>query len=1286
MFFDDFIEPRRVISLSGASGVSRGPVSTSQRPDFLSIQLERQRAGKKLLRFLRHVLEFRNYVSELRDSLPEFLESAEAFLTNLHTRPVFTHNEEKAEGCVVPGSRAGGPRQGNPGNGITATCESAVAAELKTLGCDPEQIKSHLVSAHPVCRLLRIVLALQRYDSKNDYSEQRSRSLRIFRQWFTERESDESVALILDTPLLRVQFSLLCRRFLAKILPSVPDAEDHLGTSTSKTSTSQKQESSTMESYGVYLSSSSGYVPLLNIPADQGFSSWLEAQRSSGTPLPSFSTLTMPLTTDTPKEPEKSSSKASNETISTQKTKLEITRDPLSSEECDEIYFVVTLLGLLTTEELGRVCEKHEIVQKWYPSVLARAFVNAKENRTTFNLLLSIKKKMKEHCKSKHTAVQLLINFWVATELRKEVDKLPDVLMVVDATIVHGFMEGLCYIGTKPLEKTEFGPSLPDTAASKQLTEKIETVTKNLEKSLKSEVSLTMSLNSENWSRVCGTLKSQVEAILKAPAFLAFTNEITSKDESIVSKEGRGSLDREIVPENTGARAYKRDATVRNKCYVYHRLFTSMFNLLEHISSMRDSSSTRQTLKSVLSVMIMCLQFIREQDRKAFCNRHKGYAGLLGKVFYSYNGDASIGLYIVFLIAPFSSWDYFTPDMDIFVVSSCKTKLECNYIQDDPWLDTPKMDSHVVNLLVSCGVPLLLAKQFKKHYEDCCNSSFNNLARSLCPVQSNNGVLSYLWQVFSMVFGYCLKIMYDSEIIGKEGTKAIFDIDYAVFLANTLNYFYWNQLSSSKKKVESRYQQGENFPGNYVCCCNLDVEINPLFHATKNSPFDHVYWGTLASKFNERFFRIHDPESRSMLIPEVELAVLAQMKYNNLESPVMSVVKFIPNTVSFETRLELFIHYVEEDRRLYWNDVSRFLDTTVNIIRRNYILEDAMYTMGHLNGPGLKQPFKVLFVDETGTREEGVDGGGLFKEFVTSVCSVVFNPAYGIFEESPYDRSFVPSSNSALLHDDHLMLFRFVGKLIGKALYEGILIEPVLSRLMLNIILKHRNTLDDFKLYDPELYRNLTSMRQMSTEDIDSLGLTFTTGVASLDNSAQAEIIKGGSKMKVNKDNLESFIHHFADFKCNRVIEPQCTAFLQGLSTVIPLEWLRIFSPKELVYLISGSSEDIDLADMKENTLYSGGYTDASPVITWFWEIMEEFDTEMRRVFLWFVTCCKRAPLLGFKQLQPKFCITRDSQMGNMPTVSTCTNLLKLPEYRSKEELKAKLVDAMTMSKGFGLA
>jgi ubiquitin-protein ligase E3 C len=207
------------------------------------------------------------------------------------------------------------------------------------------------------------------------------------------------------------------------------------------------------------------------------------------------------------------------------------------------------------------------------------------------------------------------------------------------------------------------------------------------------------------------------------------------------------------------------------------------------------------------------------------------------------------------------------------------------------------------------------------------------------------------------------------------------------------------------------------------------------------------------------------------------------------------------------------------------------------------------------------------------------------------------------------------------------------------------------------------------------------------------------------DRIVTEELIPNGSDTKVNNANLLQYIHRYAYYMQNTLIAMSSRALLKGFRELIPLSWIRIFNSKELQLLMNGESKKIDLEDLKNNVIYSSGYHDSQPYVQGFWNIINEMSIEDQKNFLKFVTSSIRQPLLGFKELNPKFCIQKVSKFANiqlgsdyasnpatkdlvprLPSAATCMNLLKLPQYDSLEMLKEKLLYAIRSKSGFELS
>lgn len=157
-----------------------------------------------------------------------------------------------------------------------------------------------------------------------------------------------------------------------------------------------------------------------------------------------------------------------------------------------------------------------------------------------------------------------------------------------------------------------------------------------------------------------------------------------------------------------------------------------------------------------------------------------------------------------------------------------------------------------------------------------------------------------------------------------------------------------------------------------------------------------------------------------------------------------------------------------------------------------------------------------------------------------------------------------------------------------------------------------------------------------------------------------------------------------ANARLNTATSRQTEAFKKGLYAIVPPEWLSMFSEPELQVLISGAHKGINMEDLKKNTKYLDGCTPRNKSVKLFWDVMAEFTEKDKAALLQFVTACSRPPPLGFKELQPPFAIQLVSSRGKpLPSSSTCFNVLKLPDYTSKSDMKKKLMTAIHSASGF---
>ncbi|KAK3878028.1 hypothetical protein Pcinc_017308 [Petrolisthes cinctipes] len=401
-----------------------------------------------------------------------------------------------------------------------------------------------------------------------------------------------------------------------------------------------------------------------------------------------------------------------------------------------------------------------------------------------------------------------------------------------------------------------------------------------------------------------------------------------------------------------------------------------------------------------------------------------------------------------------------------------------------------------------------------------------------------------------------------------------------------------------------------------------------------------------------------------------------------------TILQEIPFVIPFETRTQVFSTLVVTNRSASQMRADFNEGPMINVaIRRTHLYEDAFDKLSPNNEPNLRLRMRVHLMNAAGLNEAGIDGGGIFREFLSELLKTAFDPTRGFFLLTR-ENTLYPNPGAHLIAEDYQTHYFFIGRMLGKALYENLLVDIPLAGFFLSKLLGRSSSSVEFHhldSMDPELCRSLLELKTYQ-DDVLDLGLDFTVLNSDLGQNTVEELIPNGSNIAVTNENRIEYIYRMADYKLNKQIAKQSQAFKNGVRDVVPLEWLQMFDWKELQMLVSGASIPIDLTDLMENTRYGGEYNAEHPTILAFWKVLRCFGETQKRQLLKFVTSCSRPPLLGFKELHPPFCIQPSGSEDRLPTASTCMNLLKLPEYKNEHTLREKLHYAITSGAGFELS
>ncbi|KAL1926541.1 hypothetical protein VTP01DRAFT_5662 [Rhizomucor pusillus] len=349
-------------------------------------------------------------------------------------------------------------------------------------------------------------------------------------------------------------------------------------------------------------------------------------------------------------------------------------------------------------------------------------------------------------------------------------------------------------------------------------------------------------------------------------------------------------------------------------------------------------------------------------------------------------------------------------------------------------------------------------------------------------------------------------------------------------------------------------------------------------------------------------------------------------------------------------------------------------------IRRNHLFEDAYAEIMRQAPADLKKRLMIKF-----DGEDGLDYGGLSRDFFFYLSHEMFNPFYCLFEYSAHDNYTLQINPHSGVNPEHLNYFRFIGRVVGLAIFHRRFLDAFFIVSFYKMILNKKVTVDDMESVDADFHRSLKWM--LDNDITDVLELTFSTDDDRFGEVVTVDLKPGGRDIEVTEENKKEYVNLITEWRIHKRVEEQFKAFKEGFNQLIPQDLINVFDERELELLIGGIAE-IDVDDWKKHTDYRG-YTEQDEVIQWFWKIVKAWDAEKKSRLLQFTTGTSRIPVNGFKDLQGsdgprRFTIEKAGEVTQLPKAHTCFNRIDMPPYKSYETLVAKLSLAVEETMGFG--
>ena len=421
-----------------------------------------------------------------------------------------------------------------------------------------------------------------------------------------------------------------------------------------------------------------------------------------------------------------------------------------------------------------------------------------------------------------------------------------------------------------------------------------------------------------------------------------------------------------------------------------------------------------------------------------------------------------------------------------------------------------------------------------------------------------------------------------------------------------------------------------------------------------------------------------------------------------------SLTKFPTRLISFKTSFEpnykSIINFQNILKHLGTNNRSNqsvTLKKTMRLklkVERDKIIENGFDIMNGIFSK-FKGYLEFEYIGEIG------NGIGPTLEFYTLILDKI-KEDNNLWYKTTNNTLYPRLSNYNENNEKNFELFKLLGFVLGRAIYDDRLIDIPLNKVFWDLVLEKPILFKNIKIIDSYLYKTLSDFVNLINEkkeyvknnniqklencNFDDIILFNRCKLSSLDiyftfpGYDNIELKPQGKEILLTMNNIEEYVKLIYDFIFYRGVDKIIKSFKEGFNMNFNINKLKCFSSSEIEGYISDSLDiKWDQNILFENIIPEHGYTNQSKIFNYLIKFMINLDKNQRRQFLVFSTGCPRLPIGGFKNLYPKltvvqkYCEENSNPDDYLPTVMTCQNYLKIPEYSSYKIFENKMLLAM---------
>lgn len=367
-------------------------------------------------------------------------------------------------------------------------------------------------------------------------------------------------------------------------------------------------------------------------------------------------------------------------------------------------------------------------------------------------------------------------------------------------------------------------------------------------------------------------------------------------------------------------------------------------------------------------------------------------------------------------------------------------------------------------------------------------------------------------------------------------------------------------------------------------------------------------------------------------------------------------------------------------------------------VRRDCLVEDSLRSVSEVVGTGQEEVKKGLRIEFLG--EEGLDSGGLRKEWFLLLVREVFDPEHGLFVYDEDSQYCYFNPNTFETSDQ----FFLVGAVLGLAIYNSTILDVALPPFAFRKLLasapnytgpatsasrpKSGYTLEDLSEFRPTLAKGLSQLLEFDGDVKETFCRDFVAIGDRYGQLVEVPLCPNGENRAVTNSNRREFVDLYIRYLLDTSVTRQYEPFKRGFFTVCGGNALSLFRPEEIELLIRGSDEPLDVATLRAVAIYDGWgkgiNASVEPVVDWFWDTFGKASAKDQRKLLSFITSSDRIPAMGATSLVIKITCLGDHS-NRFPIARTCFNMIGLYRYRDRSVLEDKLWRAVIESEGFGI-